>query len=47
MAEQKVKIEIDDKELDTLTAKANQLIELLREVQQTIDSLSGREKLES
>lgn len=37
--EQKVKISLDSKELDQAIEKANRLIELLREVQQIIDSL--------
>lgn len=39
--EQKIAIELDSEALDEAIEKANRLGELLREVQQIIDSLSG------
>lgn len=39
--EQKVEISLDSKALDNAIEKANRLAELLREVQQIVDSLSG------
>jgi len=44
---QTVKIEIDKDELDTTIKKANRLVELLREAQQIVDSLSGKEMSET
>lgn len=41
-----VKIEVDSDELDIAIEKANRLVELLREAQQIISSLSGREDTE-
>ena len=41
-----VELKIDDKTLDTLTEKANRLVELLREAQQIIRSLSDKEESE-
>nr|DAI57222.1 MAG TPA: hypothetical protein [Caudoviricetes sp.] len=40
-------ISLDSKTLDQAIEKANRLAELLREVQQMIDSLFGKEKSES
>lgn len=45
--EQKVAIRLDSEELDNAIEKANRLVELLREVQQIVDSLSGAEKSEA
>ena len=45
--EQKVAIRLDSEELDNAIEKANRLVELLREVQQIVDSLSGVEKSEA
>ena len=42
-----VEISLDSKALDQAIEKANRLAELLREVQQIIDSLFGKEKSES
>lgn len=42
-----VEISLDSKTLDQAIEKANRLAELLREVQQMIDSLFGKEKSES
>ena len=42
-----VEISLDSKALDQAIEKANRLGELLREVQQMIDSLFGKEKSES
>lgn len=44
--EQKVDISLDSGALDNAIEKANRLVELLREVQQIVDSLSGAEKSE-
>lgn len=41
-----VKIEVDSDELDIAIEKANRLVELLREAQQIISSLSGKEDTE-
>lgn len=43
--EQKVDISLDSGALDNAIEKANRLVELLREVRQIVDSLSGAEKL--
>lgn len=40
--ENKIKLTVDTTELDDATEKANQLINLLKEAKQLIDSLSGR-----
>lgn len=45
--EQKVDINLDSESLDKAIEKANRLVELLREVQQIVDSLFGTKKLES
>ena len=45
--EQKVDIRLDSEALDNAIEKANRLAELLREVQQIVDSLSGAEKSEA
>lgn len=42
-----VEISLDSKTLDQAIEKANRLAELLREAQQMIDSLFGKEKSES
>ena len=42
-----VKISVDSKNLDAAISQANRLVELLREVQQIISSLSGTNKSES
>lgn len=39
--EQKVEISLNSESLDNAVEKANRLVELLREVQQIVDSLSG------
>ncbi len=45
--DQTVKIEIDDTALDGMIKKANRLVELLREAQQIVDSLSENKKLKA
>lgn len=45
--EQKVDISLDSGALDQAIEKANRLVELLQEVQQIVDSLSGAEKSEA
>ena len=40
-------VNINCENLDVTIEKANQLVELLREAQQIIDSLSGAEKLKA
>lgn len=45
--EQKVDINLDSGALDNAIEKANRLVELLREVQQIVDSLSGAEQSEA
>lgn len=45
--EQKVAISLDSEALDNAIEKANRLVELLREVQQIVDSLFGTEQSES
>lgn len=45
--EQKVDINLDSGALDSAIEKANRLVELLREVQQIVDSLSGAEQSEA
>lgn len=45
--EQKVEIGLNSETLDEAIEKANQLVGLLREVQQIIDSLSGARKSEA
>jgi hypothetical protein len=42
--ENKIKLTVDTAELDDATEKANQLINLLKEAKQLIDSLSSRSK---
>lgn len=42
-----VEISLDSRALDQAIEKANRLAELLREVQQMIDALFGKEKSES
>lgn len=39
----KIKIEVDDSEVNALIEKTNRLTKLLREAKQIIDSLSGKE----
>ena len=43
----KIAINVECKDLDIAIEKANRLVELLREAQQIIDSLSGPEKLKA
>lgn len=45
--ERKIDIVLDSEALDEAIKKANRLVELLREVQQIVDSLSGAEKSEA
>lgn len=45
--EREIAICFDSKALDDAIEKANQLVELLREAQQVVDSLFGTEKSES
>lgn len=45
--EKKIDVSLDSEALDNAIEKANRLIELLREVQQIVDSLSGAEKSEA
>lgn len=42
-----IKINVNSEDLDESIAKANQLVELLREVQHILSSLSGTDKSES
>lgn len=42
-----ININVDSDALDTATEKANRLVELLREAQQIINSLSGKEESET
>lgn len=44
MENPKITIEVNTEELDQVIEKANRLVELLREAQQIIDSLSGKEQ---
>ena len=44
MENPKLTIEVNTEELDQVIEKANRLVELLREAQQIIDSLSGKEQ---
>lgn len=45
--EQKINLSLDSRAFDDAIEKANRLVELLREVQQIVDSLSGTEKSEA
>lgn len=45
--EQKVDIDLNSEALDEAIEKANRLVELLREVQHIVDSLSGSKKSEA
>lgn len=45
--EKEVTIKINDEELDVAIEKAKQLVELLKEAQQVIDSLFRNEKSEA
>lgn len=47
MAKQEITVKVNCEQLDEGIEKANRLVELLREVQRIIDSLSGTKKLES
>lgn len=40
----KIIIDVNSEELDNAIEKANRLVELLREAQQIVDSLSGKER---
>ncbi len=42
-----VKIKVEQESLDKAVEQANRLVGLLQEAQQIIDSLSGKESLES
>lgn len=42
MEKPKITIEVNSEELDQVIKKANRLVELLREAQQIVDSLSGK-----
>lgn len=44
MPKPEITIEVNSEELDQVIEKANRLVELLREAQQIIDSLSGKER---
>lgn len=43
----KIKLNVNNEDLDESIAKANQLVELLREAQHILSSLSGTDKSES
>lgn len=45
--ERKIDISLNSEALDNAIEKTNPLVELLREVQQIVDSLSGAEKSEA
>lgn len=47
MSKNTVTVNVDSTSLDEAIEKANRLVELLREVQQIIDSLFGMKKSES
>lgn len=46
-SEREISIDFNVKPLDEAIEKANRLVELLREVQQIVDSLSGTKKSET
>ncbi len=45
--EKTIKIEVNSDELDSIIEKANRLVEILREAQQIVNSLSTKEMLET